>query len=132
MLPIGIKWILSFQGTQGENSVWDRFIGSTTGEVLKFAECPVSVIPESAKFKEEIIIGYAAVFSAADPFEIWKASKLLPSLQSKVVVVHLNNKKQYLEGEVAELEFFFSDNATKQNISFHFYNKYGRRSKYIY
>ena len=42
-------------GTQGENTVLDRFLGSTTADVLKFAECPVLIIPEKAKFREEII-----------------------------------------------------------------------------
>lgn len=106
-------------GTQGENSVWDRFLGSTTADVLKFAECPVLVIPEKAKFREEMVIGYATDFAAADPFEIWKASKLLQPFQSKVIAVHLNNKKQYLEDEIAEMEAFFKENAPAIDISFH-------------
>lgn len=106
-------------GTQGENNVWERFLGTTTADVLKFAECPVLVIPEKAKFKEEIVIGYATDFSAADPFEIWKASKLLQPFQSKVIAVHLNNKKQYLEDEIAEMEMFFKENAPAIDISFH-------------
>jgi len=106
-------------GTQGENTVLDRFLGSTTADVLKFAECPVLIIPEKAKFREEIVIGYATDFAAADPFEIWKASKLLQSFQSKVIAVHLNNKKQYLEDEIAEMETFFKENAPAIDISFH-------------
>ena len=110
---------LIIMGTQGENSVWDKFLGSTTAVVLKHATCPVLVIPEKAEFKEEMVIGYATDFSAADPFEIWKASKLFQSVQSKIIVVHLNDKQEYLEEEIAEMKAFFVENAPAIDISFH-------------
>lgn len=110
---------LIIMGTQGENSMWDKFLGSTTADVLKYSSCPVLVIPEKAKFREEMVIGYATDFSAADPFEIWKASKLLQPIQSEVIVVHLNDKKEYLEEEIAEMETYFSENAPAIDISFH-------------
>lgn len=110
---------LIIMGTQGENSVWDKFLGSTTADVLKYASCPVLVIPEKAKFREEMVIGYATDFSAADPFEIWKASKLFQPFQSEVIVVHLNDKQENLEEEIEELKTFFAENAPAIDISFH-------------
>jgi nucleotide-binding universal stress UspA family protein len=110
---------LIIMGTQGENSVWDKFLGSTTADVLKYVTCPVLVIPEKARFRDEMVIGYATDFLAADPFEIWKASKLFQSVQSKVIAVHLNDKKEYLEEKIAEMETFFAENAPTMDISFH-------------
>lgn len=110
---------LIIMGTQGENSMWDKFLGSTTVDVLKHASCPVLVIPEKARFREEMVIGYATDFSAADPFEIWKASKLFQPFQSEVIVVHLNDKQEYLEKEIAEMKAYFAENAPAIDISFH-------------
>ena len=110
---------LIIMGTQGENSIWDKFLGSTTADVIKYASCPVLVIPEKARFREEMVIGYATDFSAADPFGIWKASKLFQSFQSEVIVVHLNDKQEYLEEEISEMKAFFAENAPTIDISFH-------------
>lgn len=104
-------------GTQGENNIWDRFLGSTTADVLKYASCPVLVVPEKAKFQEEMVIGYATDFLAADPFEIWKAGKLLQAVQTKKIIVHLNDKREYLEEKIAELESFFAEHTTISDVS---------------
>ncbi len=110
---------LIIMGTQGENSIWDKFLGSTTADVLKYAPCPVLVIPEKTRFKEDMVIGYATNFADEDPFEIWKASKLLQPFQAKVIAVHLNDKKTYLEERIDEMEAFFAENAPTIDISFH-------------
>lgn len=110
---------LIIMGTQGENSMWDKFLGSTTADVLKYASCPVLVIPEKAKFRNEMVIGYATDFLAADPFEIWKASKLFQPFQSEVIVVHMNDKKENLDEEIEEMKAYFAENAPAIDISFH-------------
>ncbi len=106
-------------GTQGQNSVWDRFLGSTAIGVLKYAPCPVFVIPEKAKYKEEMLLGYATDFSSADAFEIWKASKLLQPLKANIVAVHLSEREEYAEDKIAELDEFFTENAPNIDIRFY-------------
>ncbi len=111
-------------GTQGQNTVWDRFLGSTAVDVLKFAPCPVFVIPEKAEYKEEMELGYATDFSDADAFEIWKASKLLQPFKSNISAVHLAEREEYTEGKIAELDEFFTQNAPQIDIRFYsFYSE---------
>lgn len=110
---------LIIMGTQGENSMWEKFLGSTTADVLKYASCPVLVIPEKARFRDEMVIGYATDFLAADPFEIWKASKLFQPFQTEIIIVHLNDKQENLDKEIDEMKAFFAENAPAVDISFH-------------
>lgn len=106
-------------GMQGKNSRWDRMFGSTTVSVLKYSPCPVFVIPERAKFREEMVVGYATDFLDADPFEIWKASKLLQNVQSKMIAIHLNDQAKYSIGKIEEMENFFAENAPSIDIKFY-------------
>ncbi|MFK8006285.1 MAG: universal stress protein [Saprospiraceae bacterium] len=106
-------------GTQGKNNRWDRLLGSTAADVLKYATCPVFVIPEHAKFREKMMIGYATDFKDADPFEIWKASKILKAVQSEIIVVHLNDKQQNMKEKIEEMNEFFQEQTTNLNIRFY-------------
>lgn len=106
-------------GTQGENSVWDKFLGSVASNVLKNAPCPVFVIPEKARFKSDLVLGYASNFSDADPFEIWKATKILQDMQPEIKCVHLNKTNQDGDAKIKTLEEFFSENAPDLKISFY-------------
>lgn len=111
-------------GTQGQNTVWDRFLGSTAVDVLKYAPCPVFVIPEEAEYREEMELGYATDFSAADAFEIWKASKLLQPFKANITAVHLSEREEYSEDKIAELDEFFTQNAPQIDIRFYsFYSE---------
>lgn len=111
-------------GTQGQNSVWDRFLGSTAIDVLKYAPCPVFVIPEKAVYKEEMILGYATDFSDADAFEIWKASKLLNPFKGNIIAIHLSERGEYSKDKIRELDDFFTENAPQIDIRFYsFYRK---------
>lgn len=108
---------LIVMGTQGRNSVLGRMLGSTASAVLNQASCPVFVIPENAKFKEEMVVGYATDFLNADPFEIWKVNKLLSPVQKKFVVVHLNDNGERVIDKIEELETFFTENSASLDVS---------------
>jgi len=118
----GVDYIV--MGTQGQNSVWDRFLGSTAIDVLKYAPCPVFVIPKNAIYREEMILGYATDFSNADAFEIWKASKLLNPFKANIIAVHLSERGEYTEDKIQALNDFFTENAPQIDIRFYsFYRK---------
>lgn len=111
-------------GTQGQHTVWDRFLGSTAIDVLKYAPCPVFVIPEGAEYKERMELGYATDFSDADAFEICKASKLLQPFKANITAVHLSEREEYTEDKIVELEEFFTQNAPQIDIRFYsFYSE---------
>lgn len=106
-------------GTQGQNSIWDRFLGSVASKVINHAPCSVFVIPEKAKFKDEITLGYATNFIGVDAFEIWKTSKLMEPLAASIKCVHLNDKQKNINSKIEELERFFSENTLGIEIAFY-------------
>lgn len=106
-------------GTQGQNSVLDRFLGSTAVEVVKNAPCPVFVIPEQAKFNEDMLIGYATDFKDADAFEIWRITKMLQPFQADITAVHLSENGELVKDKIDDFKGFFRDNAPYVDIRFY-------------
>lgn len=106
-------------GTQGQNTVMDRFLGSTAVEVVKYTPCPIFVIPEKAKLNEDIMLGYATDFKASDPFEIWKITKLLQPFQADIAAIHLSETGEFVQDKIEEFESFFRENVPYADISFY-------------
>ncbi len=103
-------------GTQGENSVLDKYLGSVASTVLKNAPCPVMVIPENTELAKKLILGYATDFSDADPFEVWKAMKLFKPFQPTIKCVHFDEQQDDNEGKIKELERYFAETSPELNI----------------
>lgn len=110
---------LIVMGTHGEQRILDRMFGSTTSNILKQAPCPVLVIPESARFEEKMILGYATDLMDADPFEIWKASKLLKAFEPTIKCIHFNTKQATNKDKLKELSVYFAEVAPDLDITFH-------------
>lgn len=106
-------------GTQGQNSTWDRFLGSTAVAVVQHSPCPVFVIPEKSKYQKGMKIGYASDFMDADAFEIWKTAKLLQPFQANITAAHLSQKAEFTENKIKELDEFFNENAPHIDIRFY-------------
>lgn len=106
-------------GTQGENSILDKYLGSIAANILENAPCPVIVIPESAKFKEKMVLGYATDLQDADPFEIWKSSKLLKSFQPEIRCVHFTEKQVVNKDKMEKLNAYFSEVVPDLKIAFY-------------
>lgn len=105
-------------GTQGENSTFDKYLGSVASNVLKNAPCPVMVIPENAELEKNIKLGYATDFLDADPFEIWKVVRLFQPFQPDVKCIHFNEKQTYNEDKIKELKTYFSETAPELNVEY--------------
>lgn len=105
-------------GTQGVNSGLDKYLGSVASNVLKNAPCSVFVIPENAKFNSNKVLGYATNFMDADPYEIWKAGKLLKPFNPKIKCVHFNEKQVNSIDKIKEFEKYFAENGLKLDITF--------------
>ncbi len=106
-------------GTQGENSALDKYLGSITSNLLKKTPCSVIVIPEFAKFKEEMVLGYATDLQDVAPFEIWKSGKLLKPFQPEIKCVHFNEKQIVDISEMEELVAYFTEVVPDLNITFY-------------
>ncbi len=103
-------------GTQGENSVFDKYLGSVASNVLKNAPCPVMVIPENTELAKKLVLGYATDFSDADPFEIWKAMKLFKPFQPTIKCVHFNEQQDNNEDKIEELKRYFAETSPEFNV----------------
>ena len=110
-------------GSRGENKpIIGKLLGSIAVGVVEKASCPVIVIPEYASFQPELTIAYATDLSVADPFEIWKAIKLLSPLMPNVRVIHIrlpNENAAKGEEKMRQIESFFTKHRPEINIYFH-------------
>ena len=107
-------------GTQGENSMSDRFLGSTASITVKYTPCPLVVIPEGASFQSSVIMGYASNLNSSDPFEIWKASEMMKPLPIVAVHwVHFSEKQKEWNDKLDTFKAFFSANAPSLKINFY-------------
>ena len=103
-------------GTQGENSVLDRYLGSVASNVLKNAPCPTMVIPENTELAEQLILGYATEFSDADPYEIWKAMKLFQPFRATIKCVHFTDHPANDEDKIKEWQRYFAETSPELNV----------------
>jgi nucleotide-binding universal stress UspA family protein len=105
-------------GTQGENSILDKYLGSVASNVLINAPCPVMVIPEKTELPKKIVMGYATDFSDADRVEIRRAVRLFGPFQPEVKCVHFSGEQEFKEDKIIELAQFFAETASELNIEF--------------
>ncbi len=107
-------------GTQGENSISDRLLGSTASIVVKKTPCPLIIVPEGALFQSSIIMGYASNLIDSDPFEIWRASDLMKPIQpSSIHCVHFSEKQKKLDDKLDQFKAFFATNVPNLRINFY-------------
>lgn len=110
---------LIIMGTQGENSIADRLLGSTASNLVKESPVPLIVIPERADFSEPINLGYASNLEDGDPFRIWKATQLLqPAAPDALHCVHFSESVAGSEERLAEFEAFFKSTLPALKIDF--------------
>lgn len=107
-------------GTQGENSISDRILGSTASTAVKRAPCPLIIIPEGASFQPSITMGYASNLVNLDPFEIWRATKLIKPIQLTAIhCIHFDEKQKYPDEKLDEFKSFFAEHAPDLCIYFY-------------
>jgi len=106
-------------GTQGAQNTLNKYLGSIAYNILTTAPCPVIVIPQFAGINEKMTLGYATNLQNADPFEIWKAGKLLNGVLSEIKCVHINEEQLINTEKTQELAAYFAEVAPNQKIAFH-------------
>jgi nucleotide-binding universal stress UspA family protein len=106
-------------GTQGENSTFDKYLGSVASNVLKNAPCPVLIIPENTVFEENLIVGYATDLSGSDTSIIRKVVALFKSFQLEMKCIHFNEKEVDNTSEMEELKSYFSESIPEIKVGFY-------------
>ena len=112
---------LIIMGTGTKESRFDKFLGSVAAGVVKGAHCPVMVIPEEANYERFMMVGYATNLSEGDPYEIWRAAKLLAPFNPTIRCVHFETQKEKANAHptMSELKSFFEDNTPALRMTFH-------------
>lgn len=114
------RFQLIIMGTRGEHSTLEKLLGTVASGVVSSAPCPVVVVPETAETKNIMRVAYATDLQVADPYEIWKAAKLLTPFQTIMHVVHFGEEgEKGATPKMEELEAFFAENVPALQIRFH-------------
>ncbi|MEL6922986.1 MAG: universal stress protein [Bacteroidota bacterium] len=112
---------LVIMGAKGEQNAFGRLLGSVAAGTVANAPCPVLVIPEEVAPKAIQTVAYATAISEADPYEIWKAMRLLKTEQTIFHIVHVNtDRKSFRETEgLDQLKSFFEEQAPALQMNYH-------------
>ena len=108
-------------GTQGENSVLERLMGTTASATIAKASIPVMVVPEKFKLQHLLNVVFATDLSSTDPYHIWEVAKFFDPMQLIMRVVHIDNThdEESTKIQMKNLEAFFQDQVPSLQISFH-------------
>lgn len=112
---------LVIMGTKGTHNRLEKLLGTVSAGIVAKASCPVLVIPEDALVKELHAVVYATDIEEADPYEIWKTTRLLQPLSAIFRIVHVQTEKNKAEEDAsfAELKAYFKDNPVSIQVQFH-------------
>lgn len=111
---------LIVMGTKGEHDAVERALGSVTTGVVERASCPVMVVPEKADYKQIDTVAYATDLHEADPFHLWKATRLLEAFNPVLHIVHIDTGKDKEEKvDFSEMKELFSEHVPTLQIQFH-------------
>ncbi len=100
-------------GTRGENvATLDRFLGTVSSGLTQNPVCPTLFIPEGYQYKPIKILGYASNLSHSDPYEIWRALKIISPEVPETRIFHVTDKSTE---KLKNQEQILKDNLYKHN-----------------
>jgi nucleotide-binding universal stress UspA family protein len=89
---------LMVMGTKGASGLKEMTIGSKTGEVIKKIKCPILIIPEEARFKAPLHIGFPTDFNMLYKHRIMKTLLDITNVyQSSIKILRVAQTKQPLD-----------------------------------
>ena len=77
-------------GTKGATNALERWLGTNSQSIMKKAECPVWIIPETAEIKHPIEIMYAADFKEDEITATHKIINISKALGASCRVIHVH------------------------------------------
>ena len=122
-----IKWIKKNKndfiicGTRGKNlGIRDKLFGTVSGGLSQQSICPVLYIPMNYAYGPIQFMGYASNLSFHDPYEIWRALKILSPDNPIVRCFHINKDDHPLEDQyVEEMKDYLEKHNDALQIFFH-------------
>lgn len=100
-------------GTRGENvAALDKIFGTVSGGLTENPVCPTLFIPVGYEYKPIETLGYASNLSHSDPYEIWRALKLISPDTPNTHIFHVTDKSTE---KLKQQEQILKDNLYKHN-----------------
>ena len=100
-------------GTRGENiAALDKILGTVSGGLTQNPICPTLFIPSGFEYTPIKTLGYASNLSHSDPYEIWRALKLVKPNEPNTHIFHVTEKSSE---KLKQQEQILKDNLYKHN-----------------
>ncbi len=92
-------------GNQGDNhSLMDKVLGTISTDLINNAPCPVLLVPKGYEYKPIDNIIFSTNLNHSDPYELWKATKILGSKVKSIRCLYVTKAKA--ESDMEHLEEF--------------------------
>ncbi|MFT5511845.1 MAG: nucleotide-binding universal stress UspA family protein [Bacteroidia bacterium] len=97
---------LAIMGTKGVTNAFDKWIGTTSSDVMQRCKIPMIIIPEGSVYIGWSKVGYATDFSKETDNAILDFQEFVRPLKSDLSIIHVSNKKVDAEEMLAVVQHF--------------------------
>lgn len=97
---------LVIMGTKGASNAFDKWIGTTSSDVMQRCEIPMIIIPEGSVYTGWAKVGYATDFSMESDNAILDFQELIKPFGSALNIIHVSNKKVNADEMLAVVRHF--------------------------
>lgn len=87
-------------GIKGLHDAFERFVGSTTVQIMEKVPCPVLVIPKEASYQGFKKVVYATDYQEEDKIALKQLISLMLPYHPEISIVHLYKKESLIEEAV--------------------------------
>lgn len=91
---------LVVMGTNGSDTLYQRFFGANTYQVIRKTKCPVLVVPEHAEYRSIAKIVFAWNYQAGEKFSFADLHNLTQPLAPEYVFLHVSTHRRASAAEV--------------------------------
>lgn len=114
-----IKADFILMGTKGASNAIDKWLGTNASKVMKKAECPVWIIPQSAQLKYPASIMYCADYGENEVATTHKVVDITKALGASCRVIHVHDYYELNVGHaVEEMETFLEEEFKHDDVTF--------------
>ncbi len=97
---------LVVMGTKGATNAFDKWIGTTSSDVMQRCEIPMIIVPEGSVYIGWTKVGYATDFSMESDNAILDFQEVVKPFSSDLSIIHVSNKKINADEMLAVVRHF--------------------------
>ena len=124
------EYDLVVMGIKGISDAFERFVGSTTIQIMEKVPCPVVAIPKEAVYQDFRKVVYATDYQEEDKDALKQLISLVMPYQSEISVVHLYKKDNLIE-EATYQSFVDEINSYFPNENLKFIHEPAKKGTYL-